>query len=300
VRIKSVFAAPLLLIVVTILLAVSSLVDSSAIGESVSPYLAVIILQFLVYAIPGVFFCRLRGREYTRRLRLRPMRLNHLILLLFALILMISGCALLNLTVFTLFPQTAAVQALQNSSYGIDLYTVLAFCILPAITEEFLFRGIILAEYESVTPGFSACMTALLFALIHLNFARFPAYFFSGLILAAVLYATRSLLAPMIVHGLNNIAALWMDSYMSRASDGSGEYSVLLVFILLCVFFVSLILFFMEAQRIYTDYGITDVPSPHVRRRKRGEPKGILEALIAPPFVLYLLICIIFSVVSFR
>ena len=32
----------------------------------------IIILQLLVYALPAVFFCRLRGREYTSRLRVRP------------------------------------------------------------------------------------------------------------------------------------------------------------------------------------------------------------------------------------
>ena len=59
---------------------------------------------------------------------------------------------------------------------------------------------------------------------------------------------------------------------------------------------ISLVLFFWEAQRIYQEYGENGVPSPHVRRRKRGEPSGVMEALTAPPFMLFIVMYVLFTI----
>ncbi|MGM9653299.1 MAG: lysostaphin resistance A-like protein [Eubacteriales bacterium] len=294
-RIKSAFAAPFLLIVVLALFAVSAFIDPSGAAGDVNPYLTVIIIELLVYALPSVFFCRLRGKNYAARLRARPFRLNHIFFMLLALAVMIAGCALINLGMYSLFPSAAEADASEASAYGANLYAVLAYCIFPALTEEFLFRGIILAEYESVSVPFAVLTSSLCFALMHLSFVRLPAYFFSGVILSLILYATRSILAPMLVHGLNNIAALWMDRYLQRVSGAPAERGALLVFILGCVFFVSLILLFLEGERIYAGYGVTNLPSPYVRRRKKNEPGGALETLAAPPFILYIVMSVVFT-----
>ncbi len=285
------------MIVVLALMTAADLLDPVMLGMDGNPYLTLIILQLLVYALPAVFFCRLRGREYGARLRVRPFRISHIFLILLGLAVMISGCALLNFTVQSLWGEEVLVSASYSGVAESGVYAVLAFCILPAIAEEFLFRGILLAEYESVSVPFAIGISSLFFGMLHLNFARLPAYVFSGIILALVAYAARSVLASMLLHILHNIAALWTEGYVAKFSDAAGARSVLLVFILVCVLFVSLILFFMEAQRIYQDYGENAVPSPYVRRRKRGEPAGVLEAISVPPFVLFVLMFIVFAFV---
>ena len=286
------------MIVVLTLLTVASLIDPMEMGVDVNLYLAIIILELLVYALPAVFFCRLRGREYGARLRVRFFRISHIFLILLALAALLCGSALLNYGMRLLFPHAEVTTASYAGVAEAGSYAVLAFCILPAIAEEFLFRGILLAEYESVSVPFAVFASALFFGMIHLDFLRLPAYVYSGVILALVLYATRSVLASMLLHILNNIAALWTEQYVEKFTAAAGQRGVLLVFILLCVLFVSLILFFMEAQRIYQDYGVSAVPSPHVRKRKRGEPSGAVEALTAPPFVLFIVMYIAFTLLA--
>ncbi len=302
-RVKGIFAAPFLLIVVLALWAIAGFLDAETLGVGVSPYLALVIVQFIVYALPSVFFCRLRGKEYTPRLRLRLVKPGHVFLLLSALTAMLSGSALLNLSVITLFPHAdfgTAVSRYGSVGGGADsmLYVLLALCILPALLEEFLFRGIIVSEYESVSVPTAVFLSALLFALMHMSYARLPAYFFSGVVLCLTLYATRSLLAPMLVHACNNVAALFLDRYLYAAVPEIGERSVLLVFILFCVLFVSLICFALSAQNIYTAYGVTNTPSPHIRKKKRGETGGFFAAVGAPPFVLLIVLFVIFTAVS--
>lgn len=303
-KVKSVFAAPFLMIVVLALFGVVSLLDADALAAGVSPYLSLVIVQLLVYALPSVFFCRLRGKEYTPRLRMRLFRPTQLFLLFFALLAILSGSALLNIGMLSLFPNAEFTSAAADyaGAAGTDfsgfLYAVLALCILPALLEEFLFRGIITAEYESVSVPCAVLMSSFLFAMMHLSFIRLPACFFSGVILSLTMYATRSVIAPMIVHAANNTIALWMDRYLYTAAGEVGERGVLLTFILVSVLLVSLILFSMLAQNAYTVYGVTNVPSPHVRTKKRGERVFAIEAIAAPPFLFLFVLFVIFTAVT--
>ncbi len=302
-KIKGVFAAPFLMIVVLALFGTAGLLEAENPALGGNPYLTLTVVQLIVYALPAIFFCRLRGKGYTQRLRLRFFAPGHLFLLLFALTAMLAGSALLNLLMVSLFPggdfsgASGSYAAAASGDVLWMLYVILALCILPALLEEFLFRGIMTAEYESVGVPCAVCMSALLFAMMHLSFVRLPAYFFSGVILALTMYATRSVFASMLVHAANNIAALWLERYFYTAAAETGEQGVLLVFVLLCVLFVSLILFAMTAQRIYTGYGVTNTPSPHVHKRKRGDT-GAVEAFTAPPFLLLVVLFIIFTAVS--
>lgn len=293
-RIKSIFAAPFLMIVVLALLTVSSLIDPMALGTDMNLYLAVIILELLVYALPAVFFCRLRGKEYGRKLRVRLFRFSHIFLILLGLVLLLTGSTLLNMLMHSLFRGETA-----DSSYAgvmnAGTYAVLAFSILPAVAEEFLFRSILIAEYETVSPSFAVLISALFFGMIHMDFMRLPAYVFAGIVLALVFYTTRSVFASVLLHVLNNIAALWTDVWAQKFSAAAGKQSVPLSFILISLFLTALILFFWEAQRIYQEYGERGVPSPHVRRKKRGEPSGVLEALTTPPFVIFIVMYIVFT-----
>ena len=285
-KIKSTFAAPFLLLVVLALLTVSGRLNYERLGGNTNVVLTSVILELLVYALPAVFYCRLRGADFTRRLRLRLFSPQHAFLLLLALLAMIAGGALINLLVQKVAPAAEFSAAAADDHL---FYTLFAVCILPAVLEEFLFRSIVIAEYETVSVPFAVIISAVLFAMLHLSFRRFPVYLYCGVILALVLYATRSVLAAMVVHALNNVAALWSERAVGRVAAAAGGYSTLFVFLLISILLAVLILFFMESQRIYAAYGADAVPAPYVRRRKKGEESGVLPALIAPPFVLYVL-----------
>ena len=93
------------------------------------------------------------------------------------------------------------------------------------------------------------------------------------------------------------IAALWTDAYTQKFAS-IGIRGVLLSFILVCLFMIALILFFWEGERIYQEYGENGVPSPHIRRRKRGEPSGAMESLTSLPFIAFVLMYIVFTLLK--
>ncbi len=301
-KLKSTFAAPLLMMAVLILFLLSKILEEQILSMGESPYLSLIVVQLLVYALPAVFFCRLREKNYIHRLRLRLFLPKNLFLMLFALTAMISGSALINMGMQALFPEVemAGLAAGYEGALAGDFvsmtYVVLTFCVVPALLEEFLFRGILLAEYETVSVPLAVWMSSLSFAVLHLNFIRFPAYLFSGLVLALTTYATRSVVATMLVHVANNVAVLFLDRYLNSAAAETRETGVLLLFLLACAFLLSLIFFAFCAQYTYKGYGEAGVQTPYLPQKKRRNI-SVLEAVTAPPFILFFVLAILFAVI---
>ena len=102
--------------------------------------------------------------------------------------------------------------ALQNFIVQNPLWIVfLGSALLPALGEEIFFRGILgrglLAKY-----GFwvGMILTSLLFALIHIEPAQICGTFLLGMGMHYVYIMTRSLLAPVVLHMLNNALAATM------------------------------------------------------------------------------------------
>ncbi len=302
-KLKSTFAVPLLLIAVLLLTVFTGIFEEQLLSSGSSPYLTLLVIQLVVYAFPSLFFCRMRGKEYGKRLRLSFFPPKHFFLMTFALLAMLSGSALINMGMMALFPSgdfTGASSVSFTAASGDFLqmlYILLAFAILPALLEEFLFRGILLAEYESVGVKTAVFLSAFLFGMMHMQFLRLPAYVFTGILLALVAYATRSLFAPMLVHAAHNVAVLFLERYFYSAAAETKDIGVLLFFLLTTLLLVSLVLFAFTAQRIYEGYGEGNVESSYLPKKKRGAP-SVTEALSSPPLILLVALTVIFAAVS--
>lgn len=303
-KIKNVNGAPLLLSIVAVLLIVVAFVDVSAFSLDGNVYLASAVLQVLIFAIPSAIYARARGRKYITHMRLKPFKAVDLPLMLWALGLMIFGGATLNFYLYKLAPSLfassgGAVISDGVSSVGSGIYAVLSVAILPAITEEFLFRGIVITEYERNGVALSVILSSLTFALIHFNLLKTPVYFFNGIILALVLYATRSLFATMIVHAANNILVLFFEVYVYRAALRQGGSIVLFTFICTAAALIFAFLFFSAASRTYSELAWLNAPSDYTKRKKKSEVSYVREALTSPFFLVLMAILVIGLILNF-
>jgi membrane protease YdiL (CAAX protease family) len=85
------------------------------------------------------------------------------------------------------------------------ILSMLTIAIIPAITEEMLFRGIILNGLKNnYSERTAIIVSALLFALWHLNPWQFVPAFIIGLISAFICLRTGSLLLCIYIHLFNN------------------------------------------------------------------------------------------------
>lgn len=86
------------------------------------------------------------------------------------------------------------------------LLTLFTLSILPAISEELFFRGIMfrMAAKSTRKNGFSVILTALVFALFHFDYHGFVSIFLAGAFLGFIYYATGSLWLSIVAHLLHN------------------------------------------------------------------------------------------------
>ena len=77
--------------------------------------------------------------------------------------------------------------------------------VLPGICEELLCRGTLLAGLRNgIGPIGAALVSAFLFAILHLSPWRFAPQFCLGILLAVVVWRTRSIVPAMIIHAGHN------------------------------------------------------------------------------------------------
>jgi len=76
--------------------------------------------------------------------------------------------------------------------------------VIPAITEEFIFRGVILGKLRKYGETFAVLFSSITFSLLHGNLEQIPFAFVLGLALGLIVIKTGSILPSMILHFLNN------------------------------------------------------------------------------------------------
>ena len=180
----------------------------------------------------------------------------------------------------------------RSGGVGTGIYAVVSVAVLPAVTEEFLYRGIILTEYERNGVGLAVVLSSLTFSLIHFDLAKLPVYFFFGVVLALVLYATRSLFATIFIHIANNILVMFFDVYVYRAAMRQGGGIVMFMFICTAAALFFAFLFFGAASNTYSDLAWKNAPSDHAKKKRRGEVSYVREALTSPAFIILILLSI--------
>ena len=294
-------AHALLVLSTYLLLLFSRLIDTAWLSHD-NEYLGVVLLQILIFLIPGLIYCKLRGTAFTERLRLCLPRPSHILFLVSALVVLVSGCLLISIVTggigtlddgFTLYDTFSAKGA---GGVGDVLYLLLAYAVLPAICEEFIYRGVLCVTLEERGLLPTVLYSALAFGMLHFEFSHLPVYVFAGLLLCAVLYCTRSLAATMLVHLLYNVFGLFGQPALTtfyRYTDSTALFSFLLTF----VFLLSAVVFCGEAARIYRAYSRAGVAAPYRVDLPREELPDRLRRTLLPPvglvcIVVYILACI--------
>lgn len=247
-----------LVLAIYVLLLFSKLIDVAFINRE-NEYYSVVILQLMIFMLPAALWCKWNGEGYMKGLRLRLPKVNSLLFIVSGAFMMISGGLLLS-TVFggleTLSSNFSLYDTFVSKTDGSipsNLYLLAAYGILPAICEEFVFRGILCYEYENGGVWRSVLFSSVFFALLHFNPINISVYLFSGAVLAMILYGSRSLIGAMLAHFIYNIFGLFGQPYMNTLYKITGSSSFF-VFIIAFCFLISGALFCHEASRLYKKY----------------------------------------------
>ncbi len=293
-KIKGINAAPSLVAVIYLLLILSGFWSPTAGDEN--PYLSVIVIELLIFVLPALFFFRLRGKSYASRTRVALFEPGTVPFIIIASVALILLSCTIKLAIYRIFDYSLDITSTYTSFVpdaptGADLlFSALAFAVFPAVTEELVFRGIVLAEYEECGPVTAVLVSSLLFAMLHFDLKLFPVYFVSGILLALSAYACRSVFAPMLIHTFNNVFGLFFEDYIWN-SILQPRNIVIFSFVAVSLLLISLMLLFGEASRLYRSYGNFGAESPYILKKSERTPTT--AALISVPFALCVLIFVL-------
>lgn len=278
-------------------------IDISKISKNTNPYLTVMILQLICIGLPTVFFCLLRGNAYRPTLGLRVPRVRHITISVYALIMLISGGIALSLLMYTFFPEAFSASGMDMKNLTISEYTnkdsiyaALTFAILPAILEEFLFRGVVRSEYSKYGAVASTLLSSLLFGMLHFTPVRLPIYVFSGIILALLAGACNSIIPSVLVHISNNIFVLYFEKYIYKIAGKHSGGLALLTFMVVSVLLLAAILFFGKAQRLYREFAMENRPSPLIKKVKISDSPLLLQATLSPTLLIFVVFYVAASI----
>ena len=295
--------APLLLVLSNfVLLLFSRLIDAHLLDRD-SEYVGMILMQVLIFIIPAIPYCILRRKDFVKRIRLRAPRLPHIPFLLYLLVVMITGSLLTSILTggirslegnFTLYDTFVA----RTGTTTEMLYAILAYALLPALCEEFTYRSILCAEYEKRGVGVAIAASALLFAMLHFSFAHFLTYLVLGALLACAMYATRSFLAPILLHISYNVFCLFGQPYLSAFYVNAGSNEIF-IFCLVVLFLLFAALSAGEARKIYHIHAKKNISSNYTTVLSwRRLPATLLETLLSPVAAVCFVIWLITSIVN--
>ena len=165
--------------------------------------LANIILQFLVFIPMLVIYVKTEKVSVKEWFSLRPLNWKNALLCLG-----IAYCALpfISMIVVLTSPlQPNLVEQAMGELNDSSLFSMLfVIAVQPAVFEELLFRGAALHGYRSLGAKKALLMSALMFAMLHMNLQQALYAFLLGAIFAFMVQRTGSIFASMLPHFLIN------------------------------------------------------------------------------------------------
>ena len=161
--------------------------------------------------IPVVVLLVMDRFEVMRGTRMKIINIKVILWTLLLALILIPIMTFLNLVSQLMVPNHVVVQIERYamltgaSVWDKPLWLNLLFmALLPAVVEEFLFRGVLFQGFRNCGLLKTAVMTSLMFALAHGNLNQFLYAFAIGMFFAYLVEASGSVYASMIVHMILN------------------------------------------------------------------------------------------------
>ena len=103
-----------------------------------------------------------------------------------------------------------------GSGVGVFFVNILVMAVIPAVSEELIFRGAIQQTCQKWfgNPHWAIIITAALFSFIHFDLFNFIPRFIMGILLGYIFYFTKSIWASILVHFMNNASVVVMTLFM--------------------------------------------------------------------------------------
>lgn len=158
-------------------------------------------------------------------------------------------CYTANVMVSLLQSALSPIFDLKMSDFGMPqgvfgfLISVVTTACVPALIEEFIFRGAVMGVLQKFGKPFAIFTSAVLFGLIHGNLIQIPFAFIIGLVLGFAVMETGSIWTGVLIHFSNNFLSVVLQ-YTSSALN-EQVYSILSMLVILVLITLGIFGFYL-------------------------------------------------------
>lgn len=214
-----------------------------------SQYISIVLNQLGSFLLPALVFAGLFGVARSQYLDIRFKITKKFWLAIFPIVItsivIMTGLKELNGIIPT--PNWAftveedqkqlLVKLLGSNSAWKYILNLFVLALLPALAEEFIFRGVLQKLFIKIARGkvwLGVLATACLFSFIHFDFGGFIPRVFMGIVLGYLFVWSKSLIVPILTHFLFNALQIsFLYFFGSDNSDSGFDWVTLTVSILL-------------------------------------------------------------------
>lgn len=131
---------------------------------------------------------------------------------------------------------------LPSKTAGNVILTIISVCVLPAIVEEYVFRGILTNSLKSTGNLYAIIISGLLFSLFHMSPSQTIYQFIVGSLYSAIIIYGGNILYVIIMHFINNLYIVLNYYFFGYEMVGALQYVLMAVGIICLVFGVLLLI----------------------------------------------------------
>lgn len=298
-KIKNTFLAPCLVIVLLALVTSVRYIDPELLSKRNDIYLSFVIIQFLVLLLPAVLYIKLKGKGYGETVGMKMFAPDSIAFIIFCMFMLIAGSAAIRfvceeigiprsdlILLRRLFPNTGTPDN--------PLFLLMAFALAPAISEEFIFRGVMISEYRSGGRVCAVLMSSLLFAFLHYGFENFILAVFVGATLAFAVYVTGSIWSAVAIRFIYNTYCIYLETQLFNVLD-RPKNNIFMIFIFVGLFLLFLFFTLGCAEKMFYSYALENRETPERNDNFVYGKISIKSSLISLPFIFCILLYVITS-----
>jgi len=193
-------------------------------GITVSTAAGLVLSQLLTQAIPFVLYMAHTKKKLTEVLPLKNPGLANIGLIILMAILIQPIMSFLSAFTSLFFKNNVSATVISMyTSRRSTIIGIMIISILPAVFEEFVYRGIILSGYKKAPLALKVLASGLFFGIMHMNPHQFLYAFVLGCVFALVVHYSGSIFSSMLFHFLVNFTQSMLAAILMKFSQSLPE-----------------------------------------------------------------------------
>lgn len=231
----------------------------------------VLAIYCCIFFLPMFFYRKKRRLSFKTAYKTGPFKFKYLPFIFFFTITVSAICCLINAVMVMMYSRLDggfAATAVVGFTTKNPLMIFLIMALLPAVTEEFLLRGIVMREYECYGTLSAVLVSSLVFSLLHVSPFQIVSLFVAGVAYAVLALLFDSIWPAVIAHVIHNSVVALIYYYNDFVSYILGDRLFLVIF--LVALFVILLIALKLLENVLAERGKNGKV-----RGYRGKGKGI-------------------------